>query len=97
MDVAFRGWNEAWLDPRFREFDITGLLPNILVPILALQGTDDPYGSEEQLDVLQANVKAPMTKQLIAGARHAPHQDQAEATLTAITGFIAALPRGFST
>ena len=23
VDVAFRGWNDAWLDPRFRAFDIT--------------------------------------------------------------------------
>jgi pimeloyl-ACP methyl ester carboxylesterase len=22
VDVAFRGWNDAWLDPRFRAFDI---------------------------------------------------------------------------
>ena len=27
VDVAFRGWNDAWLDPRFRDFDITGFLP----------------------------------------------------------------------
>ena len=23
VDVAFRGWNDAWLDPKFREWDIT--------------------------------------------------------------------------
>ena len=36
VDTAFRGWNDAWLDPRFRDFDITGFLPHIQVPILAL-------------------------------------------------------------
>ena len=24
VEAAFRGWNDAWLDPRFRAFDITG-------------------------------------------------------------------------
>ena len=53
VDVAFRGWNDAWLDPRFRAFDITEQVARIQVPVLALQGTDDPYGTEEQLRVLE--------------------------------------------
>ena len=45
VDVAFRGWNDAWLDPRFRAFDITQQVARIAVPVLALQGADDPYGT----------------------------------------------------
>jgi pimeloyl-ACP methyl ester carboxylesterase len=94
VDAAFRGWNDAWLDPRFREFDITGVLPNIDVPILALQGAIDPYGTDEQIHVLQANVRVPITTEFIAGAQHSPHLEAKEATLAAIAGFIATLPRG---
>ena len=94
VDIAFRGWNDAWLDPRFRDFDITGFLPGIQVPILALQGEDDPYGTDEQLRILEANVQAPITTRLIAGARHSPHLEAADKTLAAITSFIANLPRG---
>lgn len=90
-DVAFNGWNDAWLDPRFRDFDITGLLPAIQAPILALQGADDPYGTPEQLRVLQAHVRAPVTVGLIPNARHAPHLEAKDATLAAITAFITAL------
>ena len=97
VDTAFRGWNDAWLDPRFRDFDITGFLPNIQVPILALQGADDPYGSDEQLRIMQANVQAPIVMQMIAGAEHSPHLEAKDATLAAITSFITNLPRGFST
>jgi pimeloyl-ACP methyl ester carboxylesterase len=97
VDTAFRGWNDAWLDPRFRDFDITGFLPRIDVPILALQGEDDPYGTDEQLRVFEANVRVPITIQRIAGAQHAPHLEAKDATLAAITSFIANLPRGFST
>ena len=97
VDVAFRGWNDTWLDPRFRTFDITGFLRDIHVPILGLQGADDPYGSGEQLRVLQANVRAPIEVSLIPGARHAPHLEAKEATLAAITRFITGLPRGTPT
>ena len=94
VDVAFRGWNDAWLDPRFRDFDITGFLPCIQVPILALQGEDDPYGTDEQLRIFEAHVRAPIATQLIADARHAPHLEAADNTLAAIASFIANLPRG---
>jgi pimeloyl-ACP methyl ester carboxylesterase len=97
VDTAFRGWNEAWLDPRFRDFDITGFLPRIQVPILALQGSDDAYGTDEQLRVFEANARAPITVRIIDGAKHSPHLEAADQTLAAITGFIATLPPGGST
>jgi pimeloyl-ACP methyl ester carboxylesterase len=37
VDVAFRGWNDAWLDPRFRAFDIADHVARIRVPVLALR------------------------------------------------------------
>ena len=83
VDTAFRGWNDAWLDPRFRDFDITRYLQRIHVPILALQGEDDPYGTDEQIRILEANVQAPITTRLIAGARHSPHLEVMDVTLTA--------------
>ena len=87
VDVAFRGWNDAWLDPRFRDFDITRYLPAIAVPVLALQGHDDPYGTPAQLDCLARHVTAPLTTRLIPGARHAPHLEAKDATLTTIADF----------
>jgi pimeloyl-ACP methyl ester carboxylesterase len=97
VDAAFRGWHDAWLDPRFRAFDITPLLPAIQVPILALQGADDPYGTEEQLRVFAAKVQAPITPRLIRGAQHAPHLEARDETLALITDFISDLQRGFLT
>jgi pimeloyl-ACP methyl ester carboxylesterase len=92
VDTAFWGWNGAWLNPDFRAFDITEFLPAIDVPILALQGTDDPYGTDEQLRVFESHVRAPITVRLIPGAKHAPHLEAKEATLAAITRFITELP-----
>ena len=87
VDNAFRGWNDAWLDPRFRAFDITGYLAGISVPVLALQGADDPYGTPAQLDVLRRHMTSPLETRLILGARHAPHLEAKQETLAAIAGF----------
>jgi pimeloyl-ACP methyl ester carboxylesterase len=86
-DIAFYGWNAAWLDPRFRAFDLTAFLPEIAVPILALQGADDPYGTDAQLHVLERHVRAPLETLLIHGAKHSPHLEAKDATLAAITRF----------
>ncbi|MEJ0020258.1 MAG: alpha/beta hydrolase [Acetobacteraceae bacterium] len=88
VEMAFRGWNDVWLDPRFRGFDITGEVARIEVPVVALQGTDDPYGSEEQLRLLERTATCPVQTRLIAEARHAPHLEARAATMAAIVPFV---------
>jgi pimeloyl-ACP methyl ester carboxylesterase len=90
VDIAFRGWHDAWLDPRFRDFDLTGYLAGIAVPVLALQGADDPYGTEAQLRCLERMVRSPLETMLITGARHAPHLEAKDTTLAAIARFVRA-------
>jgi pimeloyl-ACP methyl ester carboxylesterase len=87
VDVAFYGWNDSWLHPQFRDFDITADLAGIDVPILGLQGADDPYGTAAQLDVLQRHTSAKLQTALIPDARHAPHLEAKAATLDMITRF----------
>jgi pimeloyl-ACP methyl ester carboxylesterase len=88
VDLAFRGWNDAWLDPRFRAFDITEQVSRIEVPVLALQGSDDPYGTYEQLRVLELIARCKLETRLISGAQHAPHLEVRDATLEAIVAFV---------
>jgi pimeloyl-ACP methyl ester carboxylesterase len=88
VEVAFRGWNDAWLDTRFRAFDITDQVAKIRVPVLALQGADDPYGSDEQLRTLERTVRCSVETRLIEGARHSPHLEATAATLEAIVPFV---------
>ena len=40
VDNAFYGWNDAWLDPTFRAWDISEVLAYIRVPVAILQGAD---------------------------------------------------------
>ncbi len=87
VDFAFRGWNAAWLDPRFRAFDITGSMARVRVPVLVLQGTDDPYGTALQVRACQQGAGRLVETLMIEGAQHAPHLETADSVVTAVAGF----------
>jgi pimeloyl-ACP methyl ester carboxylesterase len=91
VDVAFRGWNEAWLDPGFRSWDIRETIGYIRVPILIVQGTDDQYGTTAQIEAAKEEAYCPVEVALIDGARHAPHGERPEETRSAITEFVLTL------
>jgi pimeloyl-ACP methyl ester carboxylesterase len=86
-DSAFRGWNDVWLDPAFREWRIDALLPRIRVPMLILQGADDEYGTAEQLRVAQRQASCAVEAMLIEGANHSPHLSAPDRVLAAAASF----------
>lgn len=85
---AFRGWNGAWLDPDFKAWNITDAIPGIKVPVLAIQGLDDQYGTLAQLDALSAGLSPPLERLELADCRHAPHFEQPERTRAGIAAFV---------
>jgi pimeloyl-ACP methyl ester carboxylesterase len=87
VDNAYRGWNEVWLNPEFRHWDITEELAYIRVPILIVQGEGDQYGTVRQIEVAKEECYCPVEVALLSGARHAPHREAPEATLKTIAGF----------
>lgn len=87
VDNAFYGWNRAWLDPRFREWDITEYLAYIRVPVAIVQGADDQYGTLLQVEIAKEQCYCPVDATIIPGAGHSPHREAAEATLDAIAEF----------
>jgi pimeloyl-ACP methyl ester carboxylesterase len=91
VDVAFRGWNDAWLDPAFRKWDITEALAYIRVPILIVQGEDDQYGTRRQIEMAAEECTCPVEAVLIPGVRHAPDREARATTLACITDFTARL------
>jgi pimeloyl-ACP methyl ester carboxylesterase len=87
-DAAFRGWNDIWLAPAFRSWNIEACLPGVRCPLLLIQGRDDEYGSAAQLDAIERQVGGQVTRIELADCRHSPHRDQPEATLAAIADFV---------
>lgn len=91
VDAAFRGWNDVWLDPGFRQWNIEEYLPAITCPVLVLQGEDDEYGTRAQVDAIAAQVRGPVDVELLPRCGHSPHRDQRAVVLDRMAGFIGRL------
>jgi len=87
VDVAFRGWCDAWLDPRFMSWNISDCLEGLRVPSLAIQGENDQYGTQRQVQEMVLRSAAPVEVALLPACGHSPQFEQTEMTLAAIAGF----------
>jgi pimeloyl-ACP methyl ester carboxylesterase len=87
-EATFRLWNDIWLAPEFRDWNIEDVLPSITAPVLAIQGEHDQYGTMAQIDAIEAGVSGPFERAVL-DARHAPHLEAPEETLGAAAEFIA--------
>jgi pimeloyl-ACP methyl ester carboxylesterase len=88
VDNAFYGWNDAWLDPDFRRWDISDYLAYIRVPIAILQGERDQYGTVRQVEIAQGECYCPVDVTIIPAAGHSPHREAPDLTLATISEFV---------
>ena len=86
--VAFWGWHNAWLDPDFRRWNIEHYLAGIRVPLLVVQGKEDPYGTTAQVRAVAAKAGGGAEVLLLDHCRHAPHAEQGEVVFEAMKRFI---------
>jgi pimeloyl-ACP methyl ester carboxylesterase len=87
VDNAFRGWNDAWLNPDFRKWDITTELAYIRVPVLIVQGADDQYGTVKQIEAAERECYCPVEVALLPGVRHSPHREAPDMLLKTASEF----------
>jgi pimeloyl-ACP methyl ester carboxylesterase len=79
VDSAFWGWNDVWLDPAFREWNIEAEVARIRCPILAMQGTRDEYGTMRQIRrIAELRPSADTELRELDECGHSPHRDQPE-------------------
>jgi len=88
VDVAFKGWNDAWLHPEFVHWDIGENIDYIRVPVLAIQGVQDQYGSIAHIETLEERCYAPVERVLLDNCEHSPHLEQADAVLASVNEFL---------
>jgi pimeloyl-ACP methyl ester carboxylesterase len=93
VDNAFYGWNGAWLDPQFRNWDISEYLAYIRVPVAILQGVNDEYGTMRQVEIAQEECYCPVDVTVVPGAGHQPPREAQGATLDAVQEFANAVLR----
>jgi pimeloyl-ACP methyl ester carboxylesterase len=101
VDCAFWQWNDIWLSPDFRGFDISQECQHVASPVLAIQGYQDPYGTMAQIDALGyantdflSQIDHSPAKYLrrvllkLEQCGHSPHKDQTEHTIRSVQDFL---------
>jgi pimeloyl-ACP methyl ester carboxylesterase len=90
VNSVFWSWNEIWLEPEFRLWNIEAEVSQIRCPILAIQGEGDEYGTLEQIRGIK-RLAGQTELCILANCGHSPHRDQPAAVATAVADFIARL------
>ena len=87
VDSAFFGWNDIWLSPAFRTWDITSELAAICCPLLAIQGKQDEYGTMLQVHGIRNQCPQAQVLELDA-CGHSPHRDQPAQLMASVKDFL---------
>ena len=87
-DVIFKAWSETWLSDWFKEWNIENLLPQVRCSVLAVQGCDDQYGTQLQLDAITSQISGEAQSLMVENCGHAPHAEQTAVVLKAMATFI---------
>ncbi|MHB8691531.1 MAG: alpha/beta fold hydrolase [Solirubrobacteraceae bacterium] len=86
-DAAFWGWCDVWLDPAFRDWNLEAEAARVSAPTLLIQGADDPYGTLEQIDRIEARAGGPVERLVLPGG-HSPHLEHGDDVAGAIASFV---------
>lgn len=85
---VFRAWTNTWLSPAFRNWNIEKYLPEIKCPALIIQGEEDEYGTEAQVNRIVQQSGGEAEKWMIPGIGHSPHKEAPEEVLERSSRFI---------
>ncbi len=92
-DNMFCGWNDSWLHPDFKKWNVADAIDYLRVPVLAIQGFQDEYGTYAQIQEIEDRIYSPVDVLMLDDCRHSPHLDQPIKTCAAIADFATRLQR----
>jgi pimeloyl-ACP methyl ester carboxylesterase len=90
-DTMFHGWSDTWLEPEFREWTLEERLVQIRAPLLVIQGEDDEYGTQAQVEAICSRVSGPAERFMVPECGHIPHYQARAVVLQEMTRFIGKL------
>ncbi len=91
--ATFHGWADAWLDPRFADWNVAEVIDYLRIPVLAIQGREDQFGTLAQIREIESRSYAPVDIKILEDCGHAPHIEQTEKTLETVAEFVCRLER----
>jgi pimeloyl-ACP methyl ester carboxylesterase len=90
-EALFTAWTDIWLSPAFRAWNIEQYAETVDTPVLLIQGREDEYGTEGQLEAITAKVRGQCRTVLLPRCGHFPHLDRREAVTRVAAEFAAAM------
>lgn len=87
----YAAWRDTWLAPEFAGWTIEDEIRGLTAPMLLIQGSDDEYGTLEQLDRIEHATVGPVKRLVIGAAGHSPHLSHGAAVTSAVVDFAASL------
>lgn len=87
-EALFYAWANIWRSDTFKNWDITSEITGSMANGIFIQGADDQYGTEKQLDLISKNYSGPHSSLMIPNCGHHPHLEQSEIVLKTLEEFI---------
>lgn len=88
-DDLFQAWANIWTAENFRNWNITNEIGSNN-PAMFIQGKDDQYGTEKQLQLIESNFENGSSL-LLNHCGHHPHLEQKERIISVISDFFSNL------
>ena len=88
---VFYAWYNTWLSAHYRNWNIEKQTKNNTTPSLIIQGTNDKYGSEAQVDSIMKSLGNNPKKLMLPNCGHSPHLEAKEETISNTVHFIESL------
>lgn len=92
-DNAFFGWHDVWTNPDFADWNVADAIDHLRIPVLAIQGRNDAYGTLAQIEEIETRIYSPVETVILDGCGHDPFREKPDETLAAIAEFCARLDR----
>ena len=92
-DATFHGWSDVWLNPDFQNWNVSEVIDYLRVPVLAIQGRNDEFGTAAQIEEIENRIYAPLDVEWLDDCGHSPHSEQAETSKDAVVEFAHRLHR----
>ena len=82
-------WIGNWLHPRFADWHLLDVLPQVRCPALALHGDQDEYGSTRHPTLIGERCGGPARVEILAQTGDLPHRERSKRVLRLVADFLA--------
>ena len=87
-EALFWAWASTWTSDEFKSWNIEEFLTKIQCSCLVIQGENDEYATQHQVERAVDKINAQATKLIVKNTKHTPHKENPEQVLSKSAEFI---------